>query len=89
MVSYGLDGSLAWIGCSTHEQIIERLRVDADLRRRVDAILQKCFDRAERILKQNMVRLEALARTLAEHGTITARDIARIDDPGNLAPPGS
>lgn len=85
VVSYGLDGSLAWIGCSTHEQIIERLRFDGRLRRRVDAILQECFNRAERILTQNKRRLEALARTLSQHRTITARDIERVGDPENVA----
>lgn len=75
-ISFGLDGPLAYLGCDTPELILERVRIDIRLRRRVDAILTECFERAEGMLRERKSDLQKMADTLEQEHRLDACAIA-------------
>lgn len=82
VVSFGLDEGLAYYGSNDPEMLIERVRLDANLRRRVDAILRQCFDRAEAIAMQYKDRLEAIAACLEDDLELNEADIIELCSEG-------
>lgn len=79
-ISFGLDGPLAYLGCDTPDQIMDRVRADHRLRRRVDVILRGCFERAEAILRERQPQLRQMADTLErEHRLDESAIVARLE----------
>jgi ATP-dependent Zn protease len=79
-ISFGLEGPLAYLGCDTPDRIMERVRSDHRLRRRVDVILRGCFERAESILRERQSDLQQMADILErEHRLDASAIVAQLE----------
>lgn len=78
VINYGLEETLAFYGSENAEALIERVRMDTDLRRRVDAILKQCFDRAEGLLLDHKATLKAIATRLEGESHLNGADLIEL-----------
>jgi ATP-dependent Zn protease len=68
--SLGLGQSLAYIVPRDGAEVLERVRVDASLRRTVNRTLGECLDRARSLLRANRPALEELADVIGRRGRV-------------------
>lgn len=78
IASIGLDGSLVFQVDDNPERLLERLRSDARLQRRVDLILNECFERARQLLIEQRATLHEMARLLSVNASLDASEIAHV-----------
>lgn len=78
VISYGLDYGLAYYGSNNAEALIERVREDASLRRRVNAILKQCFERAEALVLQHKASLNTIVARLESELRLNDEDIIEL-----------
>lgn len=76
VASLGMSESLVYLSSHKHDELLERLRDDEDLRRRVDIMLQGYFDRARAMLEERKTTLVAVASELRKAAEMDAHDIA-------------
>ncbi|MBL0405298.1 AAA family ATPase [Microvirga aerilata] len=75
--SLGLGHSLAYIVPRDGAEVLERVRVDASLRRTVNRTLGECLERAKALLRANGPALEELADVLGRRGRVQFDHILR------------
>jgi ATP-dependent Zn protease len=72
--SFGLGRSLVWLG--TPDSALARLRIDGDLRARVERRLVEAEARASKILQANQPLLAAIAEDLYDAGLLSGEKLA-------------
>jgi hypothetical protein len=76
VVSFGMDGSLVYLASNRHEELSQRLKYDARLRSRVEAMLRECFNQAQAILLREKATLKRIVKTLRGTCVMNADELA-------------
>lgn len=76
--SYGMGSGIGFLSTSEEPDILASLRLDAELRRRTERLLEDQYNRARQIIENRRADVERLAEALFDRGSLTATDIDAI-----------
>ncbi len=74
--SYGLGGSLAWLG--SEDEAMQMVRLDPNFRHRVEADLTALQKRADALVAEHAVVIDAVARRLATQRVMAGEEVRQI-----------